>query len=222
MFHMKHFLLFIFFFSLISVQAQGTLTLQDKPFVFDRTIDKTLWQKLTTETGFSALEENEQLLFYWTNYFREDPHRFFNHILKEFLRQFPEANTPEIKGLERDIIASKQRLPFLLPDSGLVQMAELHSKDLIMRGAIISHSSSKGKNFVQRINQAGFYRCGAENIYVGTHDPIEALIALLIDSGVPDKGHRKNLLDPRFGKMGVSFPSINQKKGLLVQDFACQ
>jgi uncharacterized protein YkwD len=113
-------------------------------------------------------------------------------------------------------------LPVLLPDNGLVQMAEIHSDDLVKRGSIISHRSSNGKDFVQRIRDAGFYRCGAENIYVGAYDPLEALIALLVDYGVPDKGHRMNLLDSRFGKMGISFPSINQKRGLLVQDFACQ
>jgi len=222
MFHVKRFLLFISFLSIASVKAQGTLTLQDKPFVFDRTLDKALWQKLMAEKGFSALGENEQRMFYWTNYFRKEPSRFYNQVIKEFLRQFPEANTSEIKTLERDIKKAKSSLPILLPDNGLVQMAEIHSADLVRQGSIISHSSSNGKDFVHRIRDAGLYRCGAENIYVGAYDPLEALIALLVDYGVPDKGHRMNLLDPRFGRMGISFPSINQKRGLLVQDFACQ
>jgi hypothetical protein len=222
MFHVKRFLLFISFLSITAVKAQGTLTLQDKPFVFDKPLDKDLWQQLMTERGFSTLGESEQLMFYWVNYFRNDPARFYNQIIKEFIRQFPEANTSEIKSLERDIMNAKAPLPILLPDYGLTQMAELHSVDLVRRGSIISHRSSNGKDFVQRIRDAGAYRCGAENIYVGAYDPLEALIALLVDYGVPDKGHRMNILDPRFGKMGVSFPSIDQKRGLLVQDFACQ
>lgn len=222
MFHVKRFFFFISFLSITAIKAQGTLTLQDKPFVFDRTLNKALWQKLMAEKGFSALGENEQLMFYWTNYFRNDPDRFYNQIIKEFIKQFPEANTSEIKSLETEIKNSKTSLPVLLPDYGLMQMAEIHSVDLIRRGSIISHRSSTGKDFVQRIRDAGLYRCGAENIYVGAYDPLEALIALLVDYGVSDKGHRMNLLDPRFGKMGISFPSINQKRGLLVQDFACQ
>lgn len=161
-------------------------------------------------------------MFYWTNYFRNDPARFYNQVIKEFIRQFPEANTFEIKSLERDIKNAKSPLPDLLPDDGLMQMAEVHCTDLVRRGNIITHRSSNGKDFAQRIRDAGLYRCGAENIYVGAYDPLEALIALLGDYGVPDKGHRMNLLDSRFGKMGLSFPSINQKRGLLVQDFACQ
>ncbi len=222
MFHVKRILLFISFLSISVAKAQGTLTLQDKPFVYDRTLDKALWQKLMAEKGFSSLGESEQLMFYWTNYFRNDPSRFYKQIIKAFIRQFPEANTSEIKSLERDIKNAKSLLPVLLPDNGLMQMAEVHSADLARRGNIISHRSSKGKDFVQRIRDAGLYRCGAENIYVGVFDPLEALIALLVDYGVSDKGHRMNLLDSRFGKMGISFPSINQKRGLLVQDFACQ
>ena len=221
MFHVKRFLLFISFLSITIAKSQGTLTLQDKPFVYDRTLDKALWQKLMAEKGFSSFGENEQLMFYWTNYFRNDHAHFYKKIIKEFIRQFQEANTSEIKSLERDIKNAK-KLPVLLPDNGLMQMAEVHSTDLIRRGSIISHKSSKGKDFVQRIRDAGLYRCGAENIYVGAFDPLEAVIALLVDYGVPDKGHRMNLLDSRFGKMGISFPSINQKRGLLVQDFACQ
>jgi len=214
MFHVKRILLFISFLSISVAKAQGTLTLQDKPFVYDRTLDKALWQKLMAEKGFSSLGESEQLMFYWTNYFRNDPSRFYKQIIKAF--------TSEIKSLERDIKNAKSLLPVLLPDNGLMQMAEVHSADLARRGNIISHRSSKGKDFVQRIRDAGLYRCGAENIYVGVFDPLEALIALLVDYGVSDKGHRMNLLDSRFGKMGISFPSINQKRGLLVQDFACQ
>lgn len=56
MFHVKRFLLLVFFFSISAAKAQGTLTLQDKPFMFDRTLDKVLWQKLMAEKGFSTLE----------------------------------------------------------------------------------------------------------------------------------------------------------------------
>jgi uncharacterized protein YkwD len=48
------------------------------------------------------------------------------------------------------------------------------------------------------------------------------LILLLIDKGVKDKGHRKNLLDPTFTLMGASFQEMNIKKAVLVQDFGCK
>lgn len=218
---MKHILFAIMLFCGPFLKAQGIMTLQDKPFLFNRTIDSVLWKEINKERVFASFSQQDQLTFYWTNLFRQNPRRFYNLVIKEFIRQFPEANTAELKSLEKDISKAPEELPILYPEKGLMKMAKAHSSDLEKRGAIISHQSNTGRNFVQRIKDAGSYRCGAENIYVGSPDPLEALIALLIDMGVPDKGHRKNLLDPQFGRMGVSFLFISTKKGLLEQVFAC-
>jgi hypothetical protein len=178
-------------------------------------------KSLLQEKSFQSASALEQEFFYWTNYFRSNPGRFFETIIREFGRQYPEVSKADIKSLEQDIKRSAFSLPIVFSDEGLLKMSRIHASDLVKRGGVISHTSSKGQTFSQRINEAGRYRCGAENVYIGSFDPLEALIALLIDSGVPDKGHRMNLLDPRFGKMGVSFQAASGKKGLLVQDFAC-
>jgi hypothetical protein len=217
----KHIFLSFFLFSGFSLCAQGVMTLQDKPFVFNRTVDSVLWKEINKEKYFKVLTQQDQWTFYWTNYFRQNPKRFYNLVIKEFIRQFPEANSAEVRSLEKDISKAPETLQLLYPEKGLLKMAATQSYDLEKRGAVISHISKTGKTFVERINEAGNYRCGAENIYIGSPDPLEALIALLIDMGVPDKGHRKNLLDPKFGKMGVSFLLISPKKGLLDQVFAC-
>lgn len=101
-------------------------------------------------------------------------------------------------------------------------MAATHAGDLKKRNGVISHTSSVGKTFVQRIQAAGRYTCGAENIFNGSFNALESLIALLIDQGVADKGHRLNLLDPKFQLIGISFISYKEGKGILVQDFACR
>lgn len=218
---MKHFLFFIFLLFWIQSKGQGTLILKDKPFVYNKAVDSSLWNELARNELFGSLSVVEQKGFYWTNYFRKAPRRFFDEVIREFVRQFPEANTVEVKELGNEVSKLNKILPVLYPDKGLLSLSAAHSADLIKRGSIISHKSSSGKDFGQRMNEAGLYRCGGENIYVGTSDPLEALITLLLDHGVPDRGHRKNLLDPRFGKMGLSFPSVSENHGLLVQDFAC-
>jgi len=220
-FHVKRLLVIPFVIFQLSSYSQGILTLQDKPFIYKEVIDSSIWTELQQNRIFQQAPKQEQMLFYWTNFFRKNPKKFFNTFVKDFIKQFPEANTADVKSLETDINNIKVLLPAFLPDAGLSNMAQKHSTDLIKRGNIISHRSSTGKDFVQRIKESGSYRCGAENIYIGSFDPLEALIALLVDYGVPDKGHRINLIDPRFGKMGVSFPSTSERKGLLVQDFAC-
>jgi hypothetical protein len=211
----------LFFVQSVSY-GQGFVTLQDKPFVYATTKDATVWNWLDQQPGFSALSEQQQQFFYWSNVFRKDPQRFFTSAIKEFLQQFPEANTKEVKSLEQDLKKINGSLPYFFPDSGLHQMSKLHAKDLAGRGGIISHVSKDGKDFVKRIKEAGNYRCGAENLFVGTNDPLEALIILLIDHGVPNKGHRMNLIDPTFERMGVSFFRMNSQKMVLVQEFACK
>jgi hypothetical protein len=217
--------LFIFLISMVAAfkaSAQGSITLQDKPFVFQEPVDTALLNFLRREPVFQQMTKPEQEMFYWTNLFRKDPIRFYNNVVKEFIRQFPEANKPEVKSLERDLAKLKSPLPVLIPDAGLYKMSQTHSADLKRRGGVISHKSSAGKDFVQRIKEAGSYRCGAENLFAGNNNPLEALAMLLIDYGVADKGHRVNLLDPAFGRMAISFAEISSKKTVIVQVFACK
>lgn len=201
--------------------SQGVMILQDKPFVYKAPVDSALYKLLSTDKNFTLLSKEQQQMYYWTNVFRKDPNKFFTDVIQEFTRQFPEAKSPELTSLQRDLKKVKT-LPVLFPDQGLLGMSKTHSADLAKRGGIISHKSSSGKDFVSRIKEAGQYRCGAENIFSGSPDYLEALIALLIDRGVADKGHRVNLLDPRFERMGVSVTLVSSKKGVLVQDFACK
>ena len=222
MFHVKQILLFFFLSVGSSVVGQGVLTLRDKPFEYKPAIDSALYKSISSANAFTLLSQTERESLYWLNYFRANPRRFWNTVMKEFLLQFPEAKSSFTRSLEADLMKAPQTLPLLLPDSGLIRMATAHAADIKQRKGIISHTSADGRNFVQRIQAAGRYTCGAENIFNGTFNGLESLIALLIDQGVADKGHRLNLLDPRFQLVGLSFISFKEGKGILVQDFACR
>ena len=217
-----------FFLSLLLVCAtsisfaQGVIVLQDKPFVYKPVRDTAVWNLLTASPGFRNLSSTEQDFFYWTNIMRKNPAIFGETVLQEFLKQFPEANSADARSLVADLKKAQTNLPFLHPENGLQIMAATHATDLKQRNGVISHQSSSGKDFVQRIKEAGKYRCGAENVFVGTAEALEALILLLIDKGVSDKGHRKNLLDPTFTIMGAAFKDVNNSKAVLVQDFGCK
>ncbi|MEJ8841872.1 CAP domain-containing protein [Lacibacter sp. H375] len=213
--------IFFVFFNNHTVYAQGVLTLRDKPFEFKHVVDSALLQQLQLHSSYKTLSNHEKDLFYWTNYFRQNPRRFYDNLIQEFLKQFPEAKSTYSKSLEADIRKAPSSLALLILDNGLLNTSKAHASDLIKRGGIISHNSFNGKTFPQRLQEAGKYTCGAENVYVGSYSALESLITLLIDHGVPDKGHRMNLLDPKFGKMGLSFQVAGSGKGVLVQDFAC-
>lgn len=202
--------------------GQGSIVLQDKPFVFNETKDTSIWNKLGSNPSFKSLSAAEQDFFYWTNLFRKNPAVFNNKVIKEFLKQFPEAVSASSRSLQVELSKVKTELPLLTPDFGLNKMATEHANDLKKRNAVLSHQSAAGKNFVQRIKEAGNYRCGAENLFWGSPSPLEALVLLLIDEGVKDKGHRRNLFDPSFTLMGISTLSISPKKALVVQEFGCK
>ena len=219
---MKCTLSVLFLFFLLNTYSQGSITLQDKPFVYNAPVDTPIQNALEADPVFKTLPQKEQTMFYWVNVFRKNPKRFYTDVVKEFIRQFPEANKPEVKSLEKDIEKGAVTLPLFMPDAGLITMAKAHSLDLSKRGGIISHKSSSGKDFVQRIKEAGGYRCGAENLFVGSGNPLEALVMLLIDYGVADKGHRVNLMDPGFRLMGLSFAESKKGKVVIVQVFGCK
>lgn len=42
-----------------------------------------------------------------------------------------------------------------------------------------------------------------ENIDYGDKEPIEVIIALAIDDGVSTRGHRTNLFNPGYAKVGI-------------------
>ncbi len=218
---MTRYLIYLsFLFSAFTSKSQGIITLQSKSFVYDAPIDSVIWKSLNESNLFNTLSIKEKQAYYWVNVFRKSPENFYNTIIKAFVLQFPEAKTSEWRSLGQDI-RKNESLPLLFPDKGLLGMSRRHSEDLWLRNGIISHKSSEGKDFVQRIGEAGSYRCGAENIYAGSYDPLEALIVLLIDYGVVDKEHRKNLLNPRFERMGLSFIKKGTQKAILVQELGC-
>src|SRR5262249_59594450 len=76
----------------------------------------------------------------------------------------------------------------------LVQSSRDHSVDMNTHN-YFGHTGSDGSSPFQRMTNAGFPWVGAaESIAAGQPSPESALQALITDSGVPDLGHRKQLL----------------------------
>lgn len=96
-------------------------------------------------------------------------------------------------GLDLSTVAPAQPLAF---NTELIQAARLHSQDMNARG-YFSHVTPEGLDPGARISQAGFFWNGwGESIAGGSvfPNPSDALSALIIDNGIPDLGHRRQLL----------------------------
>jgi uncharacterized protein YkwD len=96
-------------------------------------------------------------------------------------------------GIDLSSVAPSQPLAFN-PD--LIESARLHSQDMNAR-AYFAHDTPEGIDPGARITAAGFmWNSWGESIAGGTAFPqtSDALSGLIIDSGVPDLGHRRQLL----------------------------
>lgn len=221
MFHVKHIYLLLLVLLTLSANGQGTISLEDKTFTYDQKRIVKVDEFLSMHDAvMKSLSQNEQEVYYWVNVLRADPDLFLKNYVLPFLSQFPEAKGSSASSLIADLKAQSE-LPMMAPKDNLLKASRVHAVDLSKQNRI-SHSSSDGRSFRQRMEAAGVTTCAGENILEGKSDALKAVILLLIDEGVPDKGHRKSLLNARFNLMGCSFvPKKDGQSYVLVQVFSC-
>jgi len=224
MFHVKRFC-FTFIASLIIAfsYSQGSVKFTDKPFILNIERDTAIQSFLNKQQDFAGLSSEEKELLYWLNYVRQKPADFNRKVLDPFLKQFPEVKNAYSRSLAKTLSAMNGVAP-LSPATKLQRVAAAHAKDLGSKGLSLSHSSSSGASFQQRMEAAGLANCVSENIYEGKLNALETVIFLLIDNGVKSLGHRKNILDPDARFVGVSFYPVKNRAPYYfsVQDFTCE
>ena len=219
-FHVKRLLfLFIVLSFTSNIYAQGSIVMRDIPFTLDIAKDKNIEQSLEANSYYNKLNKDEQEIIYWINYVRTNPRKFNHEVLAPFLKQFPEVKNAYSKSLSAYLL-SIMPVGLLFPEEKLTKAAITHATDLGKNGASISHKSTSGDSFQQRMGKLPFNNI-AENIYEGRRSPLEAVISLLIDNGVKNLGHRQNILSADMKYIGVSFYPIKSRSNMyfMVQDF---
>ena len=95
-------------------------------------------------------------------------------------------------------------LPLLRGSIGMSLGARDHVKDQGPRGGM-EHKGSDGTMAWDRVNRYGQWKTKiSENMSFGTATGRDVVVSLLIDDGVAERGHRKNILDPEIRIAGVS------------------
>ena len=205
----------------ILVMGQSQFSLQDKPFKVDLPIDKVLMDYVESQIKGRGLTEEEKQFFYWSNYLRVNPKGFYTGVISPFLASFPEAKGKEAESLKRELLVLPPLSRYRF-SSQLADLAFEQASDLAENNNQISHTDSRGRSFTQRMRLGGVTKCAAENIYTGKNNGLLALIMLLLDIGLEPAGHRKNILNPNFGYMGLSIrPHASGQRIILVQVFGC-
>jgi len=107
-------------------------------------------------------------------------------------------------------------VPPLVFDASLIEAARAHSRYMSLHGQ--GHDEEPGlehytgRRYTHRIEAAGFdaYLTG-ENVFVAALNPLQGHVAFTIDWGLeehpggmqPGRGHRANMLSPRFRQVGI-------------------
>lgn len=213
------FALFLFSFFL-NAQHFSSVILRDQPFRAPAMNNRFILNQLEENDIYSELNQSEKEFIYWTNYARLFPKNFRDYILLPFLKQQPTTKGRYSASLIKELTASPS-LPFLVPEEKLYLIAKSHALDLSKYKNKIGHQSTNGTSFSDRMKMGGIINCASENISLGATEPVVSLLLLFLDIGLPDLGHRKNLMNPTFSKMGVSVQQFSKNQDLIVQDFSC-
>lgn len=218
---MKHWIYLLFLIPTFSFsQHFSTTTFEEKPFPLMPGKDKALVQALGKNSLFEALSDEQKEWFYWTNLSRQKPIFFYDSVVQRILKLYPNLESNYTKSLKKDLY-SLQPLELIIPNNNLLILAQGHADDLNRYKKTPSHNSSNGQSFQQRMTKNQINRCAAENISYGPSNAVMALVLLYIDEGLPDLGHRKNLLSSNYVEMGVGISKYPGNTVLVVQDFAC-
>ena len=117
-------------------------------------------------------------------------------------------------------LKSTAPVPVLRVSKGLCAAAKVHAEDQGPKG-LVSHEGSDKSTPGERMNRFGTWGTAfGENIEFGNTTAREIVMQLLIDDGVPGRGHRKNIFNPLYRVVGVGSGPHHSYGQMCVMDFA--
>ncbi len=182
-------------------------------------ITEETWKKWDEEILASAhtalfsdfLSAEEKKLIWLSNLARTDGKKFTETFLSDYLKNKKE--TRYVRSLRKDL-EKINGLPLFYPEEDLYRIALDHAITSGKKG------TTGHQGFERRYSPIlGKYREVAENCAYGFDSAADILIELLIDEGIPDLGHRKNLLHPTHNSIGVSIQPHKRFKNNCVMSF---
>lgn len=174
------------------------------------------WPVNQLNTGSDAryLSEQEKNMVLAMNLIRYDPPKYSRLYVYPRLQyfdgtlfRFPDRTPTRTKeGIEavRELyleLLDTSPMPVFHPSPGMSKASKGHAR-YMKRTGDMSHEGQGGMS--ERVSKYGEWVGGiAENLHWGTSNAHEAIMSLMIDDSVKNRGHRKNMLNPSYTKVGV-------------------
>ncbi len=188
---------------------------------------------LNTASNAGYLSPLEKEVIYEINLFRSNPAdyaekyiaplaSYYNQKILEYSGDVRIQTREGVRALNECVreLKTKQPLPLMYPSKKLTLAANDHQKDQEKTGKT-GHTGSDRSGMKERIERYAQWQVRiAENIAYGNSSARQIVVFLLIDDGVKNRGHRANLLQPVFVKVGVACGNHPIYRTMCVMDFA--
>jgi len=118
------------------------------------------------------------------------------------------------------VLNKQSPLAAMTPSKGMSRAAMDHVKDTGPKG-VTGHAGTNGSKPFDRMNRYGAWQTTAgENISYGMESGRAVVIQLIVDDGVPSRGHRKNIYKSDFLRVGLACGPHKMYKIMCVQTLA--
>jgi len=198
----------------------------------NQTEEKSWPAELNTAKDTPYLNDLEREVIHELNKVRSNPKRYSEEYIEELFTAFkdnlyiypgqdPVKSKEGIKPLMEciQVLRNTVPLPILSPAEGLAKASRILVNDQQFGG--IGHITRNGSTPQKRIEKYGEWNINSgEDIAYGSFEARQIVIALLIDDGVPDRAHRKNILNKRYKYAGVSYGKHPSYNSMCVIDYA--
>lgn len=188
---------------------------------------------LSTAADSEFLDDLEKDVILHLNMARTDPARYaydfieprmeyFSGVMYRELEEMSLITREGAEAVEECVsdMEDTEIMKPLLPSEGISLAALDHAQDLSLTGDT-GHIGSDRSEFSTRIERYGQWLISiGEVISYGPATGREIVVGLLIDDGVPDRGHRTSILNPDFSLVGIAIEEHPAYGNVCVIEFA--
>lgn len=180
--------------------------------VYSTEWNNAAYKQCNTAARTSYMVDSEKEMIWILNMMRKNPSLFASTVVKKYPDQSGRTrlkNVREYKSLLK-ALEKQQPLSILIPDSLSFVSARCHAVESGKKGYVGHERQSKDCKSVTHFM--------GECCQYGEENPLDIVMSLLIDEGVPSLGHRKIFLGS-YDKIGVSVQPHKQYRVNTVLDF---